>query len=77
MYGLINQSGQDAFVNRQFASERDVAGCEFARLFTQQNARGDARLAPTGIISWLALRRHDYWIPQPRRAVKPLVFEKR
>jgi hypothetical protein len=72
MYGLVNQSWRDAFIKRQFSPESDVAGREFARLFAQQNPRGDARLAPKGIVTWLALRRHDESITHPRRAVKPL-----
>jgi len=71
MYGLVNQSRNDTFIKRQLAPQRDIAGREFTRLFAQQNPRGDARLAPTGIVSWLALRRHDQRIPQSCRAVKP------
>src|SRR5487761_2349830 len=56
---LINQPGQNLLVRRELAPQRDVAGREPARLLAQQNPRSDARLAPAGVVTWLALLRHD------------------
>jgi len=60
MNGLINQSRQHFVILRQLVPQRDIAGREPARLLAQQNPRGDARLAPAGVISWSAFLRHDY-----------------
>jgi len=59
MDGLVNQSWRHAFIKRELAAQRDVAGRELARLLAQQNPRGDARLAPAGVQTWFALLRHD------------------
>jgi len=58
MDGLINQPWENFVVRRQLASERDVPARELASLLAQQNARGDAGLAPAAVIARLGSLRH-------------------
>src|ERR1041384_6823854 len=48
---LINQPWSHAGIRRKLASQRDVSAREPALLLAQQDTRGDARLAPTGVVT--------------------------
>jgi len=60
MDSLVNQSWQHFVIRRELAPQRDIAGREPARLLAQQNPRGDARLAPAGVVTGFAFVWHDY-----------------
>lgn len=66
---LIDQTRRDAFIRRQFMPQRDVPGGQTPFVFAQQNPGGYARLAPAGIVSWLAFFMHRHSSPRKQRPV--------
>jgi hypothetical protein len=71
MDSLIDESRRDALVRGEQVRQAHVARSESARLLAQQDARGDAGLAPGAIEIMLAGQRHCWTLADETSRVKP------